>query len=139
MQVPVWAVAAGLGCVAFAIFAAVLALSLGGSLYGNRLRRAVRGGNREAAGLCAAYLRNAARRSGDDAFFSDDPSSAALEALRRDLAWAGVKASVAEMRQYLVVSGWAGARRSRAIAGRIAGGARRAYRIPRVGTTAAGF
>jgi hypothetical protein len=139
VQAPIWAVVTGLGAAAVFAFAITLAVTLGNALYCNRVCRAVRGGNREAASLCAGHLRRDRGGRDEEALFADDPSTPVLASLQRDLEWAGVKASAAEIRQYLAISRWAGAGHSRGAAGTRPGRAGRGYRMSRVRTAAAGF
>ena len=137
-QVPVGAAVAWLGAVGVAVFGATLGVALMVTLYGNRVRRAVRSGNREAFRLCAEYLRRGGRRA-DGALFSDDPGAAALEELKDDLAWAGVRATAAEIRQYLLLSRWAVAGRGRVTVRMSGPGSGHTWRASRVTSAAASF
>jgi hypothetical protein len=103
---PLVAAVFGLALAGFSAVAVVLALALGAGLSRNRLRQAVRRGRSEVRALCETFLAAeqgaADRRSRvEQPLFLDDPPSAEVARLRRALAGLGVRATAAEVREYL--------------------------------------
>jgi hypothetical protein len=114
----------GLALAGFTAVAATLLLTLGAGLSRNRLRQAVRRGRGEVRTLCEGFLatewRSSARRGRvEEPLFLDDPATPEVAWLRRALAGLGIRATAAEVREYLFWCRLAQGRAGRVAAARV--------------------
>lgn len=108
-QVPLWAAVPALVLAGAVGFTGALLVLLRASFRRNRVRRAVRQGWPGVRDLCAAVLRQGWAETGRDEgpLFLDDRATVEVQRLRRALAQAGVLASSAEVKEYLLLCRWA--------------------------------